>query len=264
MPQVDIAGYFCISLYIIFSRCFKNDHGLRTHLNTCKPKAKKKRPNEVWLVPDKETKSVWDYGYVTKEMFANVLGLKLTGIITDDDDLVMTESIENEMLQDENVNIEPEPAVNETETENSKGTTEINMNERQDENVNIEPEPEVNETETNNSQETIELNMNEKQDHDSEKVENQENEKVSDFPCTECGKTFKTRKAQKDHETDIHSGRHECTLCPSIFTSKRHLNRHVKEVHRKHEEIAMCCGCGKTVSSFQMLHKHEQKCLDNC
>jgi len=71
-----------------------------------KSKIKTSKVREVWLVPYPETVRDWDGDFITKEMFANALGLNLTGELLDDNEHVEAQNEEMEMLQeDENNNI---------------------------------------------------------------------------------------------------------------------------------------------------------------
>jgi hypothetical protein len=51
----------------------------------------KRAPKEVWLVPAQETRNPWDFDYITKEMFVNVLELKLTVKLKSDNDILIQE-----------------------------------------------------------------------------------------------------------------------------------------------------------------------------
>ena len=74
--QVKYITLPCLTIH----RCFTNENGLRKHLKFCQ-KAKKCQtkpgPKECWLVPAKESRSPWDWFYLTKEMFMNALQLEV-------------------------------------------------------------------------------------------------------------------------------------------------------------------------------------------
>ena len=247
-------------------RIFNGSRGLQVHQQkstkrTGKRVAKKGckcRKKEVWIVPSRESERPWEGEYITKEIFANCLGLELTGDIIRDDltlcnyqefenDDVTTQAKDNEVGEGnesdgcEKSNLFLKTVVDEPIDNCSSNQNVLNSYQDQEYMNNSGHDRGLAECSADNSI----INYD-----DGTSLEGS-----NDIQCQECGKNFKEKRRLVDHITDVHSGRKTCELCPQTFSNTRNLNRHIRDIHERKESNIICSNCGKSLSRSDNIKK---------
>lgn len=76
----------------------------------------------------------------------------------------------------------------------------------------------------------------------------------SSFACSQCSKSFLTKKLLKKHEAKHHPKKHVCKVCEKVLTSKVSLQQHMS-VHSE-EKNFMCEDCGHFFRLKRFLRRH--------
>ena len=193
----------------------------------------------MWIVPSREYERPGDGSFITKEIFANCLGLELTGdIIRDDLTLCNYQEFGNDDV-----------------TIQAKDDEVSDWNERDGyEKSNLLLKTVVDEPINNSSSNQNDINSYQDQEymndnsHDTGLTEFSADNNIinyddstsfegnNDIRCVECGKSFKEKRRLVDHITDVHSGRKTCELCHQTFSNTRNGNRHIRDIHERKEK----------------------------
>ena len=75
------------------------------------------------------------------------------------------------------------------------------------------------------------------------------------YNCDKCGKTFSSKQYLKRHNEGVHENvRYSCDKCGKSFSRKTHLNRHIKSIHQNVQYH--CDKCDKSFPRKDILNHH--------
>ncbi|XP_076271048.1 uncharacterized protein LOC143202932 [Rhynchophorus ferrugineus] len=80
------------------------------------------------------------------------------------------------------------------------------------------------------------------------------------YICSECSKTFSTKRVYNRHFATVHEGlrEHECRICDKTFSRRDILKNHMLNIHMIGiKEMFSCTECGKEFKSKKNLQSHK-------